>query len=481
LAKSTFLQWISRGRKRAFSDWPSLDEIASSKAVPIAVSRRDELPAYIMFTSGTTSSPKAVVVSRGALHHHVNTLSGVFGYGEDARLLIYLPTHHTDGLVHGVAASLLTGMTVIHPGPFTASVDLGQALRSNIISHFLAVPTMLSLIRRTFGDRADLFQYDGFRNVISTAGYLDAKLWEEFQEFYGVRVSNFYGMTETISGSLYCGPDNENYRLGTVGKPVDAEVRIVDECGTILPPEKVGELQISGGHLMTGYLDDPEATQAAMMDGWLSTGDLFFQDVDGFFHIVGRQKNIIKRGGITVYPEDIRRLIADMPGVLAVEVIGRPDPMFEEIIVACVVVEAGVGAENIRAMCRQELAPERRPDRVELMASLPHGPTGKVQREALIALLEGRDRKVKTPQASIRSRVISLAADTFATEPADLDEASSPDTVVNWDSFAGMEFVLALEKEFDLRLSARDIMRMRNIGQALEMVSAGINGRETGI
>jgi long-chain acyl-CoA synthetase len=481
LPKRTLSRWVSRGRKHSSTDWPSLDEIATTEAIPVSVSSREDLPAYIMFTSGTTSSPKAVVVSRGALRHHVDTLSRVFGYDENARLLTYLPIYHTDGLVHGVAASLLTGMTVVHPGPFSASTDIWQALRSNNISHFLAVPTILSIIRRTFGDRAQLFQYDGFRNVISTAGYLNAKFWQDFQEFFGVRVSNFYGMTETVSGSLYCGPDNDNYCFDTVGKPVDTEVRIVDEGGAILPPDKVGELQISGKHLMTGYLDDSVATKATIVDGWLSTGDLFFQNRDGFFHYVGRRKNIIKRGGITVYPEDIQRLLMDMPGVLKVEVIGLPDPMFEEIIVVCAVVEAGTGAEDLRAMCRHQLSPERQPDRIELMEHLPQGPAGKVLRAELVAILEERGKKPTSSHASLRTRVINLAAETFSTESAKLDETSSPDTVDGWDSFAGMEFVLALEREFDLRLSARDIMRLRNIGKALEIVSAGTNDGQIGI
>ncbi len=475
LAKSTRFSRAFTGPKRLVSDYPHLSELDYSTTASVAMPELGELPAYIIFTSGSTSNPRAVVVLRDALRHHVATLSRLFGYDQEARLLHYLPTHHTDGLVHGVAASLFTGMTVVHPGPFTGLVNLEQALRANDISHFLAVPTMLSIIRHNFGDQPELFQYDGFRNLISTAGYLDPKLWDEFQKFYGVRVSNFYGMTETVSGSLYCGPDNDSYRIGTVGKPVDSQVKIVDESGATLPVGKIGELMISGRHLMSAYLDDPDATQAKITDGWLSTGDLFFQDTDGFFHIVGRKKNIIKRGGITVYPEDICRVLVDMAGIVEVEVIGFPDAAFEELIVVCAVVEGGVDADDIRALCRRELSPEHHPDRVVLLDQLPRGPSGKVQRMALISKLECTAPHVVSGDTSLRTRVLGLAAAVFSTDSADLDEASSPDTVNNWDSFAGMEFVLALEHEFDLRLGARDIMRIRNIGQALEVVASAIS------
>lgn len=468
-------RWSPKRWTRTARDWPSLDDIVSTKTAPIVAPIPDETPAYIMFTSGTTSKPKAVIVSRHALSHHVATLARVFGYGTTARLLSYLPTHHTDGLVHGVAASLLTGMTVVHPGTFSASANLHQVLRTNEISHFLTVPTILAIIRRTFADRPDLFQTGQFRTLISTAGYLDASFWGEFQEFFGIRVSNFYGMTETVSGSLYCGPDSATFRLDTLGKAVDAEIRIVDERGAVVPRGEIGELQIAGDHLMAGYLDDLEATQATIANGWLSTGDLFSQDADGFFHIAGRLKNIIKRGGITVYPEDIRKLIVELPGVVEVEVIGLADPVFEEIIAVCAVVDAGVDAEAIRALCRRHLSPERRPDRIELMEKLPRGPSGKVQRDALTEILAERGATPQRSPSALRDRVLHLAAETFAAKPAELDEASSPDTVANWDSYAGMEFVTALEKEFGLRLSPRDIMRLRNVGQAIAIVSAGID------
>ena len=299
--------WLSVWRSRMFArpNWPALEKNSVGNLRPISSTVDDNLPAYVMFTSGTTSKPKAVVVSRVALRQHIDTLSRVFGYGDGVRLLCYLPLHHTDGLVHGVVASLLTGMTVVHPGPFAASVDLEHVLRASKISHFLTVPTMLAMIKRTFSDRPDLFQYEQFRSLMSTAGHLDEQLWKEFQDLFDIRVSNFYGMTETVSGSLYCGPNDNTYQFGTLGKPEDSDVRIIDECGNVMADDSVGELQISGDHLMMGYLDDPEATKAAMNDGWLSTGDLFVRDSGGYFHFIGRRKNI--------------RLCHVLPGVSALD------------------------------------------------------------------------------------------------------------------------------------------------------------------
>ncbi len=430
----------------------------------------DDIPAYVIFTSGTTSAPKGVVVSRSALRRHVATLSNIFGYNDDARLLSFLPTHHTDGLVHGVAASLLTGMTVVQPGPFTQTTDLEQLLRANKISHFLTVPTMLAMIKRLFADRPGLFRYKEFAQLVSTAGLLDDSLWQEFQDWFDIRISNFYGMTETVSGALYCGPDDITWRLGTLGKPIDADIRIVAASGAMVATGAIGELQISAPHLMTGYLGDPKATDAVLTDGWLSTGDLCSQDEDGFLRFHGRLKNIIKRGGITVYPEDIGMIVAAIPGVLEVEVVGIPDPTFEQIIVVCAVAESNVSAADIRAACRANLAPERRPDRIELLQRLPRGPSGKVRRELLVKSLGGAAKVAEQGAGSLRERIIEVAAHIFDVPPANLNEGSSPETVENWDSYAGMEFVLALEKEFSVRLRPRDIMRMSSVGKAIEIV-----------
>jgi long-chain acyl-CoA synthetase len=193
----------------------------------------DAVPAYVMFTSGTTSTPKGVVISRRALFRHVRTLADVFGYGPDATLLHYLPLHHTDGLVHGPCAALLTGMHVVRPGPFSplAAERLPDLLRDHRVTHFLAVPTILSFVQRIFATHPDLFRTGWFRHAISTAGYLDPQFWLEFETTFGLRLANFYGMTETVSGSVYCGPADTSYRRGTLGTPVDCRLRIVGEDG----------------------------------------------------------------------------------------------------------------------------------------------------------------------------------------------------------------------------------------------------------
>jgi long-chain acyl-CoA synthetase len=404
----------------------------------------------------------------------VETLARVFGYDADARFLNLLPTHHVDGLVHGVYASLMTGMTNVQPGLFTVDLDIAELLRRSGATHFVSNPNMLSIIRRSQGDRPDLFRTDTFRMLASSAGTLDAVFWKEFQDFFSIRLNNFYGLTETVSGSIYCGPADETFRLGTLGKPVDARAKLVDATGEDVGPGEPGELLIAGPHVMTGYLDDPEATAATLRDGWLATGDIFAVDTDGFFKMLGRSKNVIMRGGTTIHPEDIRRVMVEMPGVRAVEVLGVPDATVEEALVACVVAEKGVTVIDIRAYCAAELSVERRPDRVELFDMLPLGPAGKVRRDALIATIAERRAAaaVSADPIDLTASILTLAAETFQVSLSDLTLESSQETVDGWDSYSHMEFVLGLEQRFGIKLRAKEIMRLNSIGGTVELVIA---------
>lgn len=432
----------------------------------------EEVPAYVIFTSGTTSKPKGVVVSRRALFAHLDTMRQVFGYGPEATFLNYLPLHHTDGLVHGPAATLLTGMQLIRPSDFSmqAANALPELLRAHHVTHFLAVPTMLSIIHRIFESRQDLFQTEWFRHAISIAGYLPEKFWGDFEQTFDVRISNVYGLSETVSGSLYCGPLDESYRHGTLGKPVDCQVRIVDDEGAPVADQESGVLQIAGSHLMAGYLDDPEATAAILKDGWLDTGDIVKRRNDGFFEFVGRRKAIINRGGVAVYPEDVRRALEELDWIREVEVVGAPDPVFEEIILVCAVLEPGKSERDVHTACMALLAPERRPDRVFLMSSLPRGPSGKVRREEVLAQAL---QTVETPaelEDTVAEDVLTLAAEVFQVERHDLSAETTADEVANWDSYAQLELVMQIEEKFTLRLSPKDLMQLRSLGDAIEIV-----------
>lgn len=450
----------------------------------------DGLPAdtraYILFTSGTTSDPKGVEITHANLFAHVATLNRVYGYNARTRILNQLPFHHTDGIVEGPMCALLAGAAVHRPGPFAVPrvAQLAGWIARHRITHLVTVPTVLALIDRLAGADPAMFRTPDFRFVVSLAGALDAGLWQRFEERFGVRVVNVYGLTETVSGSLYAGPDEASHRIGTVGKPVDCACRIVDADGRDVPPGAVGELAVGelllrGDHVMPGYFRNPQATAAAIRDGWLCTGDLATVDADGFYSIVGRKKNVVIRGGINVYPEKVNAALKTHPEVVDAATFGMPDPVWGETVVACVSLRAPVPPERLIAHCRTLIAPESIPAEIHVLEDFPRGPAGKPVLNALKEIVAARraaapEKPPKKPPAApdLTAELYAIAARCFKTVPSALSPDSTPDNTAGWDSYAHMELTVALETGLGIRLAPRDIMNMVSL-DAVERIVRG--------
>ena len=434
--------------------------------------------AYIVFTSGSSARARGVRISRGALAAHLGTLARQWGYGAESRIFNGLPLFHADGLIQGPLVAWAQGAAWIRPEPFSLSgagewMDLLYRERA---SHFIAVPTLLSLLLDRLQVPADSFRTGQFELVVSTAAYLDPDLWRRFQERFQVPLANVYGLTETVAGGCFCGPDPASFRIGSVGKPVDCELRIQDDGGRALPPGQGGELCLRGANLLLGYLDGSSGLDA---QGWFATGDLAVQDPAGFVTITGRRKNIVIHGGINIQPEEVAAFLATLAGVAEAHVFGSPDPTFGENLVACVVLAPGCPATpaSLLSLCRQGLSPAKVPQELHLLAALPRGPSGKVlgpELQRQCALLGPR-----VPQGNLRDRIWALAADSFAHPEALLRPQSSPANTPGWDSFAHLRFIMALEETFGIQLGTGDILDLHSLG-AVEQVLLRLTGSLAG-
>jgi long-chain acyl-CoA synthetase len=434
----------------------------------------DGLDAYIMFTSGTTSRPKGVRISHRALFSHLATLSRQFGIDEGSRILNVLPLSHADGLIQGPVSALYNRVTVYRPFDFSLQrlTDLLDAVYRERITHFIAVPSILAIINRLGHGHEDSFATGDLKDVISTAGYLEKGLWEGFEKKFGVRVSNVYGLTETVAGGLFSGPLNADHRVGTVGRPVDCEALIVSEDGSSAPIGVPGELLLRGSNIMTGYFDDDEATAEALRGGWLHTGDIALRDQDGFFTIAGRKKNIIVSGGLNIQPEEVTEVLVEHPGVAEAVTFGVEDPVFGEAVVSCVALAPGssAGQAELAQWCRVRLAHYKVPQRVHIFPELPKGRSGKVIVEEAKGMAIEANGAEKKADGGLRERVLSAAAETFRTSASELSEFSTPADVAGWDSLAHLQFVVALEEAFGVRLDPADIIRIDSIGEAERIV-----------
>jgi len=444
-----------------------LDDIEPASFAP---SLAAETVAHMLFTSGTTSRPKGVEITHGNIRAQLSTFLSVYGYDANSRILNILPLHHTDGLMQGPVAAFIAGATVYRLGQFRVAdlPELMDIVRQERITHFIVVPTLLSLMMRLDKKYYDSFKGSNLRVVRSSADLLDPTLWRSFETRFGIEVTNSYGLTETVCEAIYCGPAPETKRIGTIGKPIDCKARIVDESGNDVPAGEVGELWISGTNIMKGYFRQPEETAAVLTDGWYHTGDLARVDADGFFVMAGRKKTVIITGGINVHPEHITTTIRNLEGVIDAVTFGLGDEVFGEIVVSCVVVapDSGLDENAIMTHCRSFLSAEKVPAAIYLLGDLPRGPAGKVLLDDVKVLAAERAHDKINSTGDIPEQVLEIAARIFKVPLSTLTSQSTPDNTNGWDSLAHISFIAALERQFNLRITASEIMNLHSLADA---------------
>jgi HIP---CoA ligase len=369
------------------------DFLAQGRAVPdtdldarVASIGPDD-PCDVVFTSGTTGNPKGVVMAhRQTLRCYLDWCDWIDVRAGD-RYLIANPFFHIFGYKAGILASLMQGATIVPLAVFDAGVVLELVERERI-TVLPGPPTLyFSLLEHPDRTQRDI---SSLRAMTTGAADIPVGLIRRIaEELPFERVLTGYGLTEagTVTGSRR--DDDFEAIATTVGVPLPGfEVRTVDEGGAETKPGEPGEVVVRGEAVMRGYLDDPEATAAAIDgDGWLHTGDLGTVDPDGHLRIVGRIKDMFIVGGFNAYPAEIENLLLRHPRVAQVAVIGVPDERLGEVGKAFVVLGPGVEIEpaEIVQWARGEMANYKVPRSVEFLDALPVNATGKVVKDELRA------------------------------------------------------------------------------------------------
>jgi long-chain acyl-CoA synthetase len=338
--------------------------------------------AVLIYTSGTTGKPKGAELTHFQLYMNCTIAGQLFGARPDDVTLAVLPFFHVFGLSSVINVSVRYGgcLSIV---PRFVPADVLDVLESTQCTVIAGVPTMLHALAQLDIAGRDL---SSLRVAVSGGASLPEDIMRSFEGKYGIEVLEGYGMSETASSCSFNRPGDR--RVLSIGKPLwGVTMRVGDAQDRPLPPgrENVGEILIRGHNVMKGYLGRPEATAETLRGGWLHSGDLGYQDEDGFYFIVDRAKDLVIRGGFNVYPREIEEVLYGHPGILEAAVIGKPDERLGEEVVAVVVRRAGseVSAEEIIAYCRERVAAYKYPREIRFMAELPKGPSGKILKSAL--------------------------------------------------------------------------------------------------
>lgn len=371
-----------------FLPWAALATWGMSVSREACTGRQNSLhfdqPVNIQYTSGTTGAPKGATLSHYNILNNGFMVGASLGLTAHDRMVIPVPLYHCFGMVMGNLGCITHGTTMIYPGDgFDAELAL-RAVAEERGTILYGVPTMfIAMLDHPARQRMDL---SSLRSGIMAGATCPIEVMRRvIDQMHMAQVQIAYGMTETSPVSLQTGPDDDlELRVTTVGRTQpQLESKIIDPQGATVARGETGELCTRGYSVMLGYWDNPEATASAIdAAGWMHSGDLAVMDEAGYVRIVGRNKDMIIRGGENIYPREIEEFFYTHPAVADAQVIGIPCSRYGEDIVAWVKLHPGhqATAEELQAWCKSQIAHYKVPRHIRFVDEFPMTVTGKVQK-----------------------------------------------------------------------------------------------------
>ena len=364
------------------------DDLAAGAAMPApAFEVQMSQAADILFTTGTTSTSKGVVLSHGALAAACSHINRFVGTRPDALEVLPLSLGHSFGLGRVRAVLSLGATLVLVPGGFVNAARVTRALTDHNATGFASVPAGIAIL---LGEGDALGRFAGqldYVEIGSSAMPLEHKrrLMELLPE---TRLCMHYGLTEA-SRSAFQEFHTDRDKLDSIGRPSPGvELRVVAESGRPAARGETGQLEVRGGHLMSGYWQDPERTARTLRDGWLRTGDLGREDDEGYFYLEAREDDVVNVGGRKVLPQEIEEVLGAHPAIADCACAGVPDPqgLSGEVVAVWLVpkdADARPPFSELAKLLRGKLEPYKTPRRFYWTDSIPRSPAGKVLRRRL--------------------------------------------------------------------------------------------------
>lgn len=384
LSKGRLLVYVGDGCPTFAESYRELVADCSSQAPLVRL--EDEDDAAIYFSSGTTGFPKAILHNHESLMQAAQMEQKHHETGREDRFLCIPPLYHTGAKFHWMG-SLCAGSSAVLLKGTTPEIILDAVSKEHCTIVWLLVPWAQDILDAL--DRGDIkledYELDQWRLMHIGAQPVPQSLIARWLEYFpNHKYDTNYGLSESTGpGCVHLGMENI-HKVGAIGIPgYRWETRIVDDKDNQVVQGEVGELCVKGPGVMTCYYNDPEATSAALKDGWLYTGDMAMQDEDGFIFLVDRKKDVIISGGENIYPVEIENFLSAYEKIKDVAVIGLPDTRLGEISAAIISIKGGMECteDEINEFCK-EMPRYKRPKKI-IFAEVPRNATGKIEKPAL--------------------------------------------------------------------------------------------------
>jgi acyl-CoA synthetase (AMP-forming)/AMP-acid ligase II/acyl carrier protein len=440
--------------------------------------------ALVLHTSGTTSRPKIVPLTHRNIFHSATNIAGTYELTASDRCLNMMPLFHIHGLIGSIAASLISGASVIC-GPGFQKDAILEWLAEFRPTWYTAVPTIHQAVLESVRNHPAVLAGLRLRFIRSCSSSLAPKLAEDLEAAFQGPVLEAYGMTEATHQIASNPLPPKSHKYGSVGlSSGTTQVSIRDAQGGDLGRNTVGEICIRGENVIKGYENNPAANQANFCDGWLRTGDIGSLDEEGYLFIQGRLKEQINRGGEKISPREIDEVLLKHPAVLQAVAFAMPHPTLGEDVAAAIVLRTGkvVGMRELRLFAADFLADFKVPRIIVFVPDIPKGPTGKIQRIGLAKLLQGElelavnqgTNAISEPQSSAEKVLLSIWKQVL-----EMDDIGTQDDflALGGNSINAGQIIARIQKDFGVRLNFRDFFTSPTVESMAILIQNAQSGR----
>ncbi|WP_231889847.1 fatty acyl-CoA synthetase [Oceanobacillus sp. Castelsardo] len=380
-----YLMDITENNKKELASWNMLSEVRDGRPIEIIEADIDDDDlAHVLYTSGTESKPKGVMLThKSIISEYMSTIIDAKIETDDV-VIHALPLYHSAQLHVFLGPSVYVGSSGVILGSATPEAILKTIEKKKVTSLFCPPTVWIGLLRHPDFGKFDL---SSLRKGYYGAAIMPREVIKELSErLPNMRLWNCYGQTEVAPLVTVLGPEDQLRKLGSAGKAIlNCQTKIVDENDQEVAEGEIGEIVHRTPHAMKGYLHNPEKTAEAFRNGWFHSGDLGVKDEDGYITIVDRKKDMINTGGVNVSSREVEETIYQLDGVSEVAVIGVPDAYWIEAITAIIVPKDGktLTKEEVLDYCRKNLSKFKIPKYIAIANELPKNPSGKILKRSL--------------------------------------------------------------------------------------------------